>query len=85
MADVMEQNQALSREIGKANKEINRLLDLLKNNESSAQFRERKAFEAGTFYTNWAEVHGMEDAFQNWRYQVLAEGIKASMDAGREP
>jgi hypothetical protein len=74
--------------VEQAKAEIYRLRHLLQENLLQAHKAEKTAFVAGwsracSDYHNRAEWG--DEQFARWKVELMAEGIKASLDAGREP
>jgi uncharacterized protein YukE len=65
-----------------ARAEIYRLRNRLVENQLQAHKAEKAAFIAG--WSRASAESGSEE-FARWKAEQVAEGIKASMDAGREP
>lgn len=75
------------KEIDQLQARVAQLLERIRLNNEAHQKQLRDAFVAGMHYeTEYLEEGWSDDnAYKDWRRQVEAEGIKASLEAGREP
>jgi hypothetical protein len=69
------------KKIDKLQARVAQLLERIRLNNEAHERHVKAAFAAGYC----SDVAGVDNAFNEWRARLEAEGIKASMDAGREP